>query len=147
MRQLRERSAAERAGASTPRLTLKTGAGGTMDVDFLAAGGQLERHPAGDVPPAVPEMLRSVVSGAEVDRLLEGYAQLRALEARSRLVAGRATEAVDADPQMLLVVSELLETGLPPSRLLARTSAARRVILAAVEAVLQSGSIAVLDRS
>lgn len=147
VRQLRERIAAERAGSSTRGLTLKTGAGGTMDVDFLAAGGQLERHPAGDVPPAVPEMLRSVVSGAEVDRLLEGYALLRALEARSRLVAGRATEAVDADPQMLLVVSELLETGLPPSRLLERTSAARRVILAAVEAVLQSGSIAVLDRS
>ena len=92
-------------------------------------------------------MLRSGVSGAEGDRLLEGYALLRALEARSRLVAGRATEAVDADPQMLLVVSELLETGLLPSRLLERTSAARRVILAAVEAVLQSGSIAVLDRS
>lgn len=147
IRRLRERIAEERAGTDARGLTLKTGAGGTMDVDFLAAGGQLELSPAGDVPPAVPEMLRSVLNSATVEGVLEAYSLLRALEARSRLVAGRATEAVDADPQLLLVVAELLEPGLAPSRLLERTSEARRVILTAVEAVLDAGSIQILDRS
>ena len=146
IRRLRERIAEERAGADAHGLTLKTGAGGTMDVDFLAAGGQLELSPDGPVPPAVPEMLRSLLNSAGIEGVLEAYSLLRALEARSRLVAGRATEAVDADPQLLLVVAELLEPGLAPSRLLERTSEARRVILTAVEAVLDAGSIQILDR-
>ncbi|MGI9592699.1 MAG: DUF294 nucleotidyltransferase-like domain-containing protein, partial [Myxococcota bacterium] len=72
---IRRRVEEERAAGGDGKLPFKTGAGGLMDVDFLAGGGLLEAHPEALPPhPSVPGMLRAAVSGPGVEKLLHDYA-------------------------------------------------------------------------
>jgi glutamate-ammonia-ligase adenylyltransferase len=143
---LRARVEAERADESGGAIAFKTGPGGLMDVDFLAAGALLERG-AGDFPalPSVSAMLRAAADGAGVEALLDDYRFLRLLEARARWCAGRAVESLDADPSRRSVVAELLEPGLGVPALEQSISAARRRVRAAWRAVTEGGSIAALE--
>lgn len=141
MRQQVEAERGEVSGATA----VKTGAGGLMDVDFLAGGGLLER--GSDRFPAVPDvpsMLRACVEGGAVEQLLDDYALLRRVEARMRWVAGRGIEVLGGDAAGD-VVAELVEPGLAGDDLRARIEAARKRIRSAWDAVQEAGSIAALE--
>jgi len=143
---IRRRVEEERAGGEIP---FKTGAGGLMDVDFLAGGGLLETHPK-VLPehPGVPEMLRAAVTGPGVDRVLDDYALLRRVEAAARWSAGRPVECVPAEGEGLAVIAELASPGQAPGALLEDIASARRRVRAAYEAVITAGSITALgDRT
>ena len=142
---LRRRVVAERAGISPKEVSFKTGAGGLMDVDFLAGGALLEGRSAS--PPALPSvaaMLRAAVRGPRVEALLRDYRFLRVIEARARWVAGRSVEKLEAEGEGLAVVAELVEAGLSPTALLERIAATRRRVRAAYEAVTRAHTIAAL---
>lgn len=133
----KERSA--RAGA----LSLKTGPGGLMDVDFLAGGALLERPPAAYPEiPSVPAMLRAAHPGAASEALLADYTLLRRVEAAARWAAGRAVDALDE--QALPVAAALTEPGLTGSALRVRLEAARARVRAAWTRVTEAGSIEAL---
>jgi glutamate-ammonia-ligase adenylyltransferase len=143
---LRRRVVVERAGTSPLEVSFKTGAGGLMDVDFLAGGGLLEGRAAS--PPALPSveaMLRAAVRGPRVEALLRDYRFLRVIEARARWVAGRSVEKLDAEGPGLAVVAELVEPGLAPTVLLERIAAARGRVRAAYDSVVSAHTIAVLE--
>jgi glutamate-ammonia-ligase adenylyltransferase len=143
---LRKRVESERAGDSDEMLPLKTGAGGLMDVDFLASGGLLERGAARfPTLPSVPALLRTTLAGPRVDTLLDDYAFLRLVEARSRWCAGRALEGLRSAPDALEPVAELIEPGSNGAALLERVARARRRIREAYDAVIRSGSIGALE--
>jgi len=142
---LRSRVESERSDESRG-IPFKTGAGGLMDVDFLAGGGMLERG-----TPPVPRLassealLRGSVRGARVDALIDDYAALRRVEARTRLWCGRPVESLDADPDTLAGVAELIEPGLGAGALVERMAALRQRIRAAWNDVIASGGIAALE--
>ncbi len=144
--ELRERVVAERASVSPEQVDFKTGAGGLMDVDFLAGGALLERGP-GAFPayPSVAAMLRAASPGPGVDRLLADQRLLRIVEARTRWVGGRPLETLDLRSDMLPAVAELVERGQSGPDLLERIAATRRRIRAAYAAVVESDSIHALD--
>lgn len=141
---LRRRVEAERAQETGGRVALKTGAGGLMDVDFLAGGGLLERG-ASEFPalPSVPALLRACAGGPRVEALLADYHTLRCVEARARWLAGRGVDVLE--PGAAAVVAELVETGLDAEGLAARVAAARRRIRAALDAVTKAGTLDALD--
>jgi glutamine synthetase adenylyltransferase len=143
---LRAQVQAERADRSRGRIHFKTGAGGLMDVDFLAGGGLLERG-AAEYPsePSVPAMLRACASGARVEAVLEDYELLRRVEARVRWVAGRPVEFLDEDDDDLAGLAELVEPGLGPGSLIERIEAARKRIREAYAAVIAANSLDALD--
>ncbi len=143
---LRQRVVAERAGTSPIEVSFKTGAGGLMDVDFLAGGALLEGRPVS--PPALPSvaaMLRTAVRGPRVDDLLRDHRFLRVIEARARWVAGRSVEKLDAEGDGLAAVAELVEPGLAPTALLDRIAATRSRVRAAYHAVVEAHTIAALE--
>ena len=94
--EMRTRVERERGRESPASVALKTGAGGLMDLEFLAAGGLLEcgLQPTSDDLPSIAWMLRATTSGPAVERLLEDYHFLRRVEARNRWVAGRPSIGV-----------------------------------------------------
>jgi [glutamine synthetase] adenylyltransferase / [glutamine synthetase]-adenylyl-L-tyrosine phosphorylase len=140
---LRQRVASERP-AEASRVPLKTGAGGLMDVDFLAGGGLLERGAAAlPALPSVPAMLRACAAGPRVDALLDDYRTLRVVEARSRWLAGRAVDSFD--PAAAAPLAELVEPGLSADALVGRVDAARRRIRASFDAVVKAGTLDALD--
>ena len=143
---LRKRVESDRAGESDAMLPLKTGAGGLMDVDFLASGGLLERG-AARFPelPSVPALLRAAVVGPRVEMLLDDYAFLRLVESRARWCAGRALEGLRSAPDALEPLAELVEPGGGGAALLERVARARRRIREAYDAVIGSGSIGALE--
>jgi glutamate-ammonia-ligase adenylyltransferase len=145
---LRERIAAERTDETGQRVAFKTGPGGLIDVDFLAAGGQLERGAEREAPtvPSVPAMLAGAVAGPVVQGILEAYRFLRVVEARARWVAGRAVDLLPTETESLAVVAELVEPGLDPVELLERTHAARGEVREALEQVLAAGTITALEK-
>ena len=143
--EIRARVEAERAGA-TAGVPFKTGAGGLMDVDFLAGGGLLERPGALPALPGVPALLRAAVRGPRVDGVLAGYELLRRAEASARWVAGRPVEGLATDPAALAVVAELTEPGLEGDALLAQIDAARARVRGAYADVISAGTIAALER-
>jgi glutamate-ammonia-ligase adenylyltransferase len=145
---MRRRVHAERAREGPGRLAFKTGAGGIMDLEFLAAAGVLERGPelGGPVPPSVPGMLRAAAAGARVDRLLDHYRLLRRLEARARFAADRALEVLDPGSELGGVVAALLAPGEPPASLWSRIEAARREVAGEVESVLAADCVRALER-
>ncbi len=117
-----------------------------MDVDFLAGGGLLERGPDSDLAvPSVPAMLLASVVGPRVDALLEDYAFLRRVEARARLLSGRAVEAVDVEGPDGGILAELMAPE-GEGELAAATDATRKRVRAAFRDVIDAGSIAVLER-
>ncbi len=142
---IRRRVEQERAAARDDEIPFKTGAGGLMDVDFLAGGGLLETQPA-KLPerPSVPDMLQAAASGPGVETLLEDYALLRRVEAAARWSAGRPVESLPAAGEDLAVVAELTEPGGSGEALLARLASARERVRAAYDAVVAAGSIAAL---
>jgi len=126
---MRARVEKERGQEGPERYAFKTGPGGLMDVEFLAVAGMLERGPGADVTvPGIPHLLRTAAPGPATERLLLHYAFLRKLEARTRWVAGRPVEHLDAGFVTLGLVGELLEPGLSPESLLERLEAARREV-------------------
>ncbi len=136
----------ERVRGGPELVEFKTGAGGLMDMDFLAEGGVLERGRSG-LPevPSIEALLRHAVQGPRVEGLLEGYRFLRRVEARARWHAGRPVEAVRRDGGALSVVAELVEPGLGASALLERVRRERERIREAFQAVVAARSIAVLE--
>jgi glutamate-ammonia-ligase adenylyltransferase len=144
--QLRSRVERERGVESTGSVALKTGAGGLMDVDFLAGGGLIERGT--DAYPALPSvraMLRACVEGDRVDALLRDYRLLRIVEARARWIAGRAVETLEAGGDELPLVAELVEPGLEADALLERIREARRRTRADFDEVVLANSISALE--
>ena len=142
---LRRRVESERADESDGAIALKTGPGGLMDVDFLAAGGLLERGTS-DFPtlPSVAAMLRCTARGVGVEALLGDYQFLRVLEARTRWCASRAVEEL-AQGDQRRDVAELLEAGLGVEQLERDVAATRARVRAAWESVVAAGSISALD--
>jgi glutamate-ammonia-ligase adenylyltransferase len=129
------------------RIAFKTGSGGLMDVDFLAAGALLERGPT-TPRPAVPSngaLLRAAAPGKEVEQVLEAYGALRRVEACARWVAGRATEVLDPQAESYPLVAAVATPGAPPGALAERVAAARSVIRRAFSAVVDAGTIGALQ--
>ncbi len=141
---MRGRVERERVSPDPDLVDYKTGPGGLMDVDFLAAGAALEQ---GGAPfpaiPSVPALLRHA-AGPEVERVLAGYRFLRRLEARARWVAGRPVESLRRSDPSFARLAELMEPGVGADTLVRRIADARVVIRAAFDAVTEAGSVAVL---
>jgi glutamine synthetase adenylyltransferase len=130
----------ERAG----RIALKTGPGGLMDVDFLASGALLERGGAPPEVPSNPALLRSVVAGPPLERLLDAYWELRRIEAVSRWVTGRAIEVFDPKSEAFALSAELADLRDGAGGLAACIEASRATIRNAFQDVLSRGSIVAL---
>jgi glutamate-ammonia-ligase adenylyltransferase len=141
--EMRARVERERGAETGGRIPLKTGAGGLMDVEFLATGALLEcgARPDALPLPAIPAMLRACAPGPAVDALARDYAFLREVEARARFVAGRAVEELRSDGEALAVVAELVESGLSPEKLLERLAASRAAVRSAYGRVVAARSI------
>jgi glutamate-ammonia-ligase adenylyltransferase len=137
---LRQRVIDERARGDDGAAAFKTGAGGLMDVDFVAGGGILERGARSyPDPPSVAAML-AAVGGAEFGAaLLVDYHWLRRVEACARWAAGRSVERL---PRELAVIAELVEPGIDAEALREQVTAARKRIRAAYDRVIAEGSIA-----
>lgn len=142
---LRARVERERAKDDPDRVAFKTGAGGLMDVDFLAGGGLLERG-AREFPrfPSVTAMLACALPEASTRALRADYALLRRLEARARWVAGKPVEELATGGEALAAIAELTQPGLAPQALLDSLSAARRRIRGAYGSVVAAGTIEAL---
>jgi len=144
--EMRARIESERARPSEQTVALKTGRGGLMDVDFLAAGGVLELRPDRfPLVPSVPAMLNSVAQGPKVAQLLEDYALLRLVESRARLIAGRSVEGARTDGDELALLGELVDPDIAPPSLLDEISGAQKRIRAAFESVVECGAISALS--
>jgi glutamate-ammonia-ligase adenylyltransferase len=142
---LRRRVEEERARESPDAIALKTGAGGLMDVEFIAGGGLLEvGTSAFPALPSVRAMIEACVRGARTGTLLEDYRLLRIAEARARWVAGRGIEILHARDAQLPIVAELVEPGLSSPALFERLGAVRERIRSAYEAVIAGDSIGAL---
>jgi glutamate-ammonia-ligase adenylyltransferase len=146
VKEMRARVELERARPSEQTLALKTGRGGSMDVDFLAKGGVLELRPD-RFPrvPSVPAMLNSVAQGSKVAQLLEDYALLRFVESRARLLAGRSVEDAKTDGEEFALLGELVDPDIEPSALLEEISQAQARIRAAFESVVERRAISALS--
>lgn len=137
---LRQRVIDERARGDDGASAFKTGAGGLMDVDFVAGGGILERgaRPYPD-PPSVAAML-AAAGGADLGAaLLADYHWLRRVEACARWAAGRSVERL---PRELATVAELLQPGQGPAALREQVVAVRARIRAVYDRVIAQESIA-----
>jgi glutamate-ammonia-ligase adenylyltransferase len=134
---MRGRVVAERGVEDEKSAALKTGRGGIMDVEFLAAGALLERglQLGGQALPAVPAMLRAAVQGPAVEALLLDYAFLRRIEACARWLAGRAVESIARTGESAAWLAELVAPGQPAERVTTQLAAARERIAAAFERV------------
>ncbi len=145
--EMRARVERERAHAASTAVALKTGAGGLMDVEFLAVGGLLECGVSAgrDELPSIAWMLRATAGGPTVERLLEGYRFLRRVEACNRWVAGRAEESLKLNSESIDVLAELVEPGLTPDTLAIRLADVRRSVRSSFGAVVAAGTIRALD--
>jgi glutamate-ammonia-ligase adenylyltransferase len=143
---LRAKVERERARASGNTIALKTGRGGLMDVDFLAAGGVLEVRPDRfPLIPSVPAMLNAVAHGAKATQLIEDYAILRLVESRARFIAGRPVEDTRTDGDEFALLGELVDPDIEPSSLLEKISEAQNRIRTAFEAVVERDAISALS--
>jgi glutamate-ammonia-ligase adenylyltransferase len=141
--EMRSRVEAERARDEERAIELKIGAGGLMDVEFLAAGAVLEggrRRDAAPIP-SVPDLLRAAVGDA-AEPLLAAYRLLRRVESRMRWCSGRAVERMERGDPRLADVAELVEPGLGAAELLRRLGGARAEVRRAFDAVVRAGTIA-----
>jgi glutamate-ammonia-ligase adenylyltransferase len=144
---IRRRVERERAEAGSDVLAFKTGRGGLMEVDFLGAGGLLERglQIGGAALPSVPAMLRASSPGPRIELVIAAYTFLRRLEACARWVAGRAVESLRLAGETAGMVAELLEPGLSVDALARRTREALGTIRDAYETAIAAGSIGALE--
>jgi glutamate-ammonia-ligase adenylyltransferase len=142
---LRRRVEAERAREGNNAIAIKTGAGGLMDMDFLAGGGLLEAGTSAFPQlPSVRAMLEACAVDLRTEALLRDYRLLRIAEAHARWVYGRSVEAIDATDAQFSTVAELVESGLSAAGLLERIAAARGRIRSAYAAVVRAGTIRAL---
>jgi glutamate-ammonia-ligase adenylyltransferase len=143
--EIRARAEAER-GSAVGGVPFKIGAGGLMDVDFLAGGALLERPASLPALPGVPALLRAAAWGPRIDTVLAGYELLRRVEASARWIAGRPVERLPEEPAALALVAELTESGLSGDALLERVDAVRGGVRRAYADVISAGTIAALER-
>jgi glutamate-ammonia-ligase adenylyltransferase len=144
--ELRTRIEHERARPSEHTIALKTGRGGLMDVDFLAAGGVLELRPDRfPLLPSVPGMLNTIAQNPKVTQLLDDYALLRLVESRARLIAGRSVDDARTDGDQLALLGELVDPKIEPSALLEEISKAQERIRTAFESVVSHDAISALS--
>jgi len=143
---MRRKIEEQRANEDSRRIAFKTGAGGLMDVDFLAAGATLERGSESPRPryPSNAALLRAAAPGPAIERLLEAYAGLRRVEACARWVAGRALETLETEAEAFPCIAALALPGEPAAALGQRVSMARREIRGAFHAVVEAGSVRAL---
>lgn len=143
---MRRKVEEQRGQEGAARVAFKTGAGGLMDVDFLAAGAALERVGASRPPfPGNAALLRAAASGRVAERLLGAYDRLRRVEACARWVAGRPVEVLEPGGEGFAWVAALAAPGRPAAALLDDVALARREIRSVFEAVVEMGSIGALD--
>jgi glutamate-ammonia-ligase adenylyltransferase len=128
------------------RVSLKSGPGGIMEVDFLANGAILERgasaHPG--LLPSIPAMLSAAGRGPQLNAIQDAYRFLRRVQARARWAADRGVDDISSDPASLPVLAELIEPGLGPSELLERIEATCARNREAYAKVIDAGTIDVL---
>jgi len=143
---MRRKIEEQRANENGGRIAFKTGAGGLMDVDFLAAGATLERGAESPRPryPSNAALLRAAAPGPAIERLLDAYAGLRHVEACARWVAGRALDTLETETEAFPCVAALALPGEPAAALGERVSTARREIRGAFNAVVEAGSVRAL---
>jgi len=143
---MRRRIEAERAGQGAKSIELKTGAGGLMDVEFLAEGGVLEIGRCREAAPlpAVPALLTATAGAESARATLDPYRFLRRVESRMRWCVGRAVESLERADARLRDVAELVEPGLGAEDLAARIEAARASIRRGFDAVIAAGTIRAL---
>jgi glutamate-ammonia-ligase adenylyltransferase len=143
--EMRRRVQAERTRPGK-RLSIKSGPGGIMEVDFLANGTILERgasaHP-GPLP-SIPAMLSAAGRGPRLNALQSAYRFLRRVQARARWAADRAVEDIPSDPASLAVLADLFEPGLEPSAFLERVEETCARNRDAYAKVIEAGTIDVL---
>jgi glutamate-ammonia-ligase adenylyltransferase len=130
----------ERQRSEADGMALKTGPGGMMDVEFLAAGTLLERGPLGGGLPSVPRLLRMYVRGPGVDELLVRYAFLRRVESRARWLAGRATDAVATRGDTAEQIADLVTQGQSAADLARALESACGGIRAAYRRAIDAGT-------
>jgi glutamate-ammonia-ligase adenylyltransferase len=105
---MRERLERERASRSAGAVDIKYGAGGMLDVYFAARYLQLrDRLPDGGDDRSTARTLARLRAQGSLDpethaALAEGYALLRALDHRLRVVAGRSTRLPSAPDHAVL---------------------------------------------
>jgi glutamate-ammonia-ligase adenylyltransferase len=146
MNEMRAKVERERARSYGQTVSLKTGRGGLMDVDFLATGGVLEVRPKRLPPlPSVPAMLDRVVRGAKVRQLLGDYALMRRVESRARWIAGRSVDEARTDGEEFTLLAELVDPEAEPSALLDEISTAQERIRDAFESVVECEAISALS--
>jgi glutamate-ammonia-ligase adenylyltransferase len=143
--EMRRRVEAERAPEANA-LELKIGAGGLMDVEFLAEGAVLELGFPRDAVaiPSIPALLRALAGADAAAETLRHYAFLRRVESRMRWCTGRAVERLAPDDARLPDVAELVEPGLGADALVARIAAARAAVRRAFDAVIAAGTVRAL---
>jgi [glutamine synthetase] adenylyltransferase / [glutamine synthetase]-adenylyl-L-tyrosine phosphorylase len=139
---MRRRVEKERAASAARSIELKCGAGGLMDVEFLAEGAVLELGRAREaVPiPSVPGLLHHW-AGAAAEPTLAHYRFLRRVEGRMRWCAGRAIESCERTDPRLPDVAELVEPGLGAAELVSRIDAARGAVRGTFDATIEAGTI------
>ena len=146
IKELRAKVERERARSAGHTVALKTGRGGLMDVDFMAAGGVLEVRPDHfPLLPSVPAMLDTVAQGPRVAQLLKDYALLRLVESRVRWIAGRSVDDARTDGDEFVLLAEFVDQDIEPPVLLEEISAAQERIRAAFESVIERGAISTLS--
>jgi glutamate-ammonia-ligase adenylyltransferase len=146
VKELRAKVERERARTSGHTIAFKTGRGGLMDVDFLAAGGVLEVRPDHfPLLPNVPQMLDTVAQGPRAAQLLKDYALLRLVESRARLIAGRSVDDARTDGDEFALLAEFVDPDSEPPVLLEEISAAQERIRAAFESVIERDAISALS--
>lgn len=138
---MRRKVEEQRADESSGKIAIKTGAGGLMDVDFLAAGATLERGSRMERP-AIPgngALLRAAEPGTATDRVLEAYTVLRRVEARARWVLGRAAESLDPAAESFEWIVALCAES--EAELRESLAVARRTIREAFQAVVDDARV------
>jgi glutamate-ammonia-ligase adenylyltransferase len=143
---MRRKVEAQRADEASGKIAFKTGAGGLMDVDFLAAGSNLERGADGGRPafPGNAALLRAAQPGPVTEGLLAAYGSLRRVEACARWVLGRPAETLEPESESFRWLEALAAPGEPPGTLRGRVADARREIRAGFDAVVSARSIEAL---
>ncbi len=138
---------AQRAREEGGRIAFKTGPGGLMDVDFLAAGATLERGAQAPFPafPSNPALLRAMATSAATEQLLAAYTLLRRVEACARWVLGRAADVLEPEAESFEAIAALAFPGEAKGALGAHVARARRTIRSAFRAVVESGAIEALE--
>ncbi len=143
--EMRARVERQRGRERPGEVAVKTGPGGLMDLDFLAAGAFLELgHPPAGLP-SVEGLLRAAVGGPAVDELLTAYHRLRVVEARARLLAGRSLEVLELRGAAAPILAALCGHRADPDGLEKEVGAHRRAIRRAFRAVVEAGTVRRLE--